>query len=210
MESINGLIIVSGVVVGIIAGYFIRKNISEAKIGQAENLAKEIIDKANKDSETVQKEKLLEAKEEIHKLRAEAEKENKERRNELQKFERRVIQKEETLDKKLLGLEQKESSLTKRMKDISKKEEEVEKIKNKQLETLEAISSITTEQAREIILTNAEKDVRREMSLMIKEMRILSERRSRQKSKRNYRICYSKMCSRPCCRNYSNCCISTK
>lgn len=170
MESINGLIIVSGVVVGIIAGYFIRKNISEAKIGQAENLAKEIIDKANKDSETVQKEKLLEAKEEIHKLRAEAEKENKERRNELQKFERRVIQKEETLDKKLLGLEQKESSLTQRMKDISKKEEEVEKIKNKQLETLEAISSITTEQAREIILTNAEKDVRREMSLMIKEI----------------------------------------
>ena len=170
MESINGLIIVSGVVVGIIAGYFIRKNISEAKIGQAENLAKEIIDKANKDSETVQKEKLLEAKEEIHKLRAEAEKENKERRSELQKFERRVIQKEETLDKKLLGLEQKESSLTQRMKDISKKEEEVEKIKNKQLETLEAISSITTEQAREIILTNAEKDVRREMSLMIKEI----------------------------------------
>ncbi len=155
---------------GVIAGYFIRKNISEAKIGQAENLAKEIIDKANKDSETVQKEKLLEAKEEIHKLRAEAEKENKERRSELQKFERRVIQKEETLDKKLLGLEQKESSLTQRMKDISKKEEEVEKIKNKQLETLEAISSITTEQAREIILTNAEKDVRREMSLMIKEI----------------------------------------
>lgn len=162
--------ILSGVVVGIIAGYFIRKNISEAKIGQAENLAKEIIDKANKDSETVQKEKLLEAKEEIHKLRAEAEKENKERRNDLQKFERRVVQKEETLDKKLQSLEQKENSLNQRMKDISKKEEEVEEIKNKQLETLEAISSITTEQAREIILTNAEKDVRREMSLMIKEI----------------------------------------
>ena len=55
--------------VGVIAGYFVRKNISEAKIGQAENLAKEIIDKAARDSETVQKEKLLEAKEEIHKWR---------------------------------------------------------------------------------------------------------------------------------------------
>ena len=62
---------------GIIVGYFVRKNISEAKIGQAEKMADDIIDKANKEAETLQKEKLLEAKEEIHKWRNEAEKENK-------------------------------------------------------------------------------------------------------------------------------------
>ncbi|MCQ4699387.1 Rnase Y domain-containing protein, partial [Paeniclostridium sordellii] len=56
-------------------GYFVRKNISEAKIGQAETMADDIIDKAKKDAETLQKEKLLEAKEEIHKWRNEAEKE---------------------------------------------------------------------------------------------------------------------------------------
>ena len=68
MDVIDSVVmIVIGAAVGIIAGYFVRKNISEAKIGQAENLAKEIIDKAHHDSETVQKEKLLEAKEEIHK-----------------------------------------------------------------------------------------------------------------------------------------------
>ena len=69
MDTIIVYIILTAVlaiVIGLLIGYVIRKNISEAKIGQAENLAKEIVEKANRDSETVKKEKLLEAKEEIH------------------------------------------------------------------------------------------------------------------------------------------------
>ena len=80
MDAINPYIIITAVVavlLGLLIGYVIRKNISEAKIGQAENLAREILEKANRDSETVKKEKLLEAKEEIHRLRTEGEKENK-------------------------------------------------------------------------------------------------------------------------------------
>ena len=101
VDVIDKILVALGcAIVGIIVGYFVRRNISEAKVGQAETRAKEIIDKANHDSETVRKEKLLEAKEEIHKLRTEAEKENRERRNEVQKYERRVLQKEENLDKK--------------------------------------------------------------------------------------------------------------
>ena len=72
---------VVGLAIGIGAGYFVRKNISEAKIGEADSLAKNIIDQANKDAETIKKEKLLEAKEEIHKFRSDAEKENRERRS---------------------------------------------------------------------------------------------------------------------------------
>lgn len=159
-----------GIFVGIIVGYFVRKNISEAKIGQAEKMADDIIDKAKKDAETLQKEKLLEAKEEIHKWRNEAEKENKERRIEVQKFERRIIQKEEVLDKKLQALENKETVLNDKLKKIEKKEENVEAIKVQQLEKLESISGITSDQAKEIILTNAEREVRREMSIMIKEI----------------------------------------
>lgn len=159
-----------GMFVGIIVGYFVRKNISEAKIGQAEKMADDIIDKAKKDAETLQKEKLLEAKEEIHKWRNEAEKENKERRIEVQKFERRIIQKEEVLDKKLQALENKETVLNDKLKKIEKKEENVEAIKVQQLEKLESISGITSDQAKEIILTNAEREVRREMSIMIKEI----------------------------------------
>ena len=169
---------------GILVGYIIRKNISEAKIGQAEDLAKEIIEKANRDSETVQKEKLLEAKEEIHKWRTEAERENKERRNDLQRYEKRVNSKEEVLDKKLQNLESKETSLNDRLKNVEKKENEIEQIKTQQLEKLEGISGITSEQAKDIILTNAEREVRREMSIMIKDIETQakdeSEKRARE------------------------------
>ncbi|CEJ72813.1 RNase Y [[Clostridium] sordellii] len=172
-----------GIFVGIIVGYFVRKNISEAKIGQAEKMADDIIDKAKKDAETLQKEKLLEAKEEIHKWRNEAEKENKERRTELQKFERRLIQKEEVLDKKLQALENKENVLSDKLKKVEKKEEQVENIKVQQLEKLENISGITSDKAKEIILTNAERDVRREMSIMIKEIESQAKEEADKKSR---------------------------
>ena len=118
--------ILLGIAVGIIAGYFVRKNIYESKIGQANSEADRIIKQAEDDSKRIHKEKLLEAQEEIHKLRTESERENKERRSDLQKFERRVIQKEEILDKKLQNLEQKETSLGDKLKNVAKKEEEIE------------------------------------------------------------------------------------
>lgn len=163
------IIAVIGVLVGAGVGYFVRKNISEGKIGQAEHLAKEILEKANRDSETIKKEKLIEAKEEIHKLRTECEKENKEMRNEVARYEKRVLQKEETLDKKIQTLEQKEHTLNRKTESVNRKEAEIEDIKNQQIQKLESISGFTTEEAKDIILTNAEKDVRREMSIMIKE-----------------------------------------
>ena len=125
--------ILLGIAVGIIAGYFVRKNIYESKIGQANSEADRIIKQAEDDSKRIHKEKLLEAQEEIHKLRTESERENKERRSDLQKYERRVIQKEEILDKKLQNLEQKETSLGDKLKNVARKEEEVEAIKNQQL-----------------------------------------------------------------------------
>ncbi|MBC2577594.1 ribonuclease Y [Peptostreptococcus russellii] len=172
MDTIIVYIILTAVlaiVIGLLIGYVIRKNISEAKIGQAENLAKEIVEKANRDSETVKKEKLLEAKEEIHRLRTEGENENRERRLEVQKYEKRVLQKEENLDRKIQSLEQKENDLSRKNEVVTQKEKEVEELKEQQLQKLESISGFTTEEAKEIILSNAERDVRREMSLMIKE-----------------------------------------
>ena len=174
---------VVGLAIGIGAGYFVRKNISEAKIGEADSLAKNIIDQANKDAETMKKEKLLEAKEEIHKFRSDAEKENRERRSELQKYERRVIQKEESLDRKQQSIESKESNLNQKLRSVDEKQKEVEAIKVKQLEKLEDISGITSEKAKDIILSNAEKEVRHEMSIMIKEIETQAKEDAEKKSR---------------------------
>lgn len=183
MGVIDIISILLGIAVGIIAGYFVRKNIYESKIGQANSEADRIIKQAEDDSKRIHKEKLLEAQEEIYKLRTESERENKERRSDLQKFERRVIQKEEILDKKLQNLEQKETSLGDKLKNVAKKEEEIEAIKTQQLEKLESISGITSDKAKEIILTNAERDVRREMSIMIKEIESQAKEEAEKKSR---------------------------
>ena len=183
MGVIDIISILLGIAVGIIAGYFVRKNIYESKIGLANSEADRIIKQAEDDSKRIHKEKLLEAQEEIHKLRTESERENKERRSDLQKFERRVIQKEEILDKKLQNLEQKETSLGDKLKNVAKKEEEIEAIKTQQLEKLESISGITSDKAKEIILTNAERDVRREMSIMIKEIESQAKEEAEKKSR---------------------------
>ena len=111
MDVIEIIASILGLAIGIIVGYFIRKNISETKIGEAKALANDIIDKANKDSETIKKEKLLEAKEEIHKWRTDAENEQKERRKEVQNYERRVLHKEQSIERKQQNLETKESTL---------------------------------------------------------------------------------------------------
>ncbi|MDY2735965.1 MAG: ribonuclease Y [Intestinibacter sp.] len=174
---------VVGLIIGAVAGYFGRKNISEAKIGEANTLAKNIVDQANKDAETIKKEKLLEAKEEIHRFRSDAEKESRERRNELQKYERRVIQKEESLDRKQQSIENKESNLNQKLKIVDEKQKEVEAIKLKQLEKLEDISGITCEKAKEIILSNAEKEVRHEMSIMIKDIETQAKENAEKKSR---------------------------
>ena len=174
---------VVGLIIGAVAGYFGRKNISEAKIGEANTLAKNIVDQANKDAETIKKEKLLEAKEEIHRFRSDAEKESRERRNELQKYERRVIQKEEYLDRKQQSIENKESNLNQKLKIVDEKQKEVEAIKLKQLEKLEDISGITCEKAKEIILSNAEKEVRHEMSIMIKDIETQAKENAEKKSR---------------------------
>ena len=183
MGVIDIISILLGIAVGIIAGYFVRKNIYESKIGQANSEADRIVKQAEDDSKRIHKEKLLEAQEEIHKLRTESEKENKERRSDLQKYEKRVVQKEEILDKKLQNLEQKETTLGDKLKTVAKKEEEIEAIKTQQLEKLENISGITSDKAREIILTNAERDVRREMSIMIKEIESQAKEEAEKKSR---------------------------
>ena len=82
-----------------------RRKVAEAKIGNAEDKAREIIDEAVKTAETKKREALLEVKEESIKTRNELEKETKERRAEVQRMERRVLSKEESLDRKLEAIE---------------------------------------------------------------------------------------------------------
>ncbi|WP_169835119.1 ribonuclease Y [Alkalithermobacter paradoxus] len=186
VEIISGtqiLIVIAGTGVGTLIGYFIRKNIAEGKINSAEELSKKIIEDAHKDAATIKKEKLLEAKEDVHKLRSELERESKERRNELQRYEKRLIQKEETLDKKAQASEAKEMNLNEKLKEIAEKEQEIETIKKQQIEKLEDLSGFTSEQAKEILLSDAKKEVKHEMSIMIKQLELQAKEEAEKKAR---------------------------
>ncbi|WP_110943215.1 ribonuclease Y [Inediibacterium massiliense] len=164
------IFIVVALAAGIGAGYFVRKNIAEGKLNNAEEKAKEIVVEAEKQAETSKKEILLEAKEEVHRLRNELERESRERRNEIQRLERRLLQKEETLDRKSDNLEKKDETLNKKIREAAEKQEQIEQTYQKQLEELERISGLTREQARELLLSDTQKEVKHEAAMMIKDI----------------------------------------
>ena len=155
---------------GVALGYYYRKRIDEGKICSAEEAARRIVEEAEKQAEAIKRETLLEAKEEVHKLRSDLEREIRERRNEAQRVERRLIQKEENLDRKLDSLEAREEALNKKQKEIEKMQEQVEDLYRQQLSELERISGLTQEQARELLLSNIEKEVTHEAAMKIREI----------------------------------------
>ncbi|WP_312698983.1 ribonuclease Y [Sedimentibacter sp.] len=167
IEIIVGIICA---IIGIAIGFIIRKNISESKIGSAEQEAKRIIDEVTKDAETKKKEILVEAKDEAHRMRNEYERENKERRSEIQRSEKRLIKKEEMLDAKSMQVEKKEETLQKKLKEVENKQNNLEAIHAKQLEELERISGLSTEEAKGILIDNIKKEAEQEASIAVKEI----------------------------------------
>ena len=174
MEPLQIVLIAAAAVVFFFVGFAIgmayRKRVSEREIGSAETEATRIINEAIRSGESRKKEMLLEAKEEIHKSRTEYEKEVKEQRAELTKQERRLQQKEETLDKKAENFEKKEEELARRMEEVAKVKEETEAVKKAHLATLEQISGLSQEQAKQFLLKTVEEDIRHDTAMKIKEI----------------------------------------
>ncbi|SEM49227.1 ribonucrease Y [Mesobacillus persicus] len=177
--------ILLGLIVGAVVGYFYRKSVAEAKIAGARNAAEQILEDAKRDAEALKKEALLEAKDDIHKLRTEAEREVRERRNELQKQENRLLQKEENLDRKDESLNKRELLLEKKDDSLNQKQQHIEQMQSKvdemvrvQQAELERISSLTRDEAKSIILERTEQELAHDTAVMIKE----SENRAKEES----------------------------
>ncbi len=161
----------------------IRKKTVEAKIGSAEEKAREIIDEALKVAENKKREALLEAKEENLKARNEVEKETKERRAEVQRYERRVLQKEENLDKRAEAMEKREAGYAAKEEALKKQKQEVESLSEKRVQELERISGLTSEQAKEYLLKTVEDEVRHETAVLVKELEAKAKEEADKKAK---------------------------
>lgn len=159
------------------------KKAMEITIGNAEDKAREIIDEAIKAADAKKREASLEVKEETIKARHDFEKETKERRAELQKYEQRVLSKEETVEKKATVLERKEQSLTAKEKNIDTEKAQLQELQAKHLQELERISGLTSDQAKEQLLSAVKEDVKHETAMYVKEMEIRAKEDARKKAK---------------------------
>jgi len=157
--------------------------VGEKAIGSAEQKAKNMILDAENRSETIKKEITIEAKEEAHRMRSEVEREIRERRAEIQRSEKRLIQKEEAIDRKTENLEKKEEGITQKEQTLVEKQHELDGFIAKQMEQLERISGYTVEEAKNILLSNIEKEIRYEASVMIKDIESKAKEEADKKAK---------------------------
>jgi ribonucrease Y len=165
-EVIAGVIIA----IGLFVIFYMTKNKADAIRSQALEESNRLKEDADREAESKKKEAILEAKEEVHRLRNDLERESRDRRNEVQRLERRLIQREESLDKKGDALEKKEESLSRKQQGIADLQASVEELYGKQREELQRLSGLTSEEAKQILLEEVNKEIKHEAAIMIKEV----------------------------------------
>ncbi|RKY39022.1 MAG: ribonuclease Y, partial [Candidatus Omnitrophota bacterium] len=190
MSEIIFLMGVLNAIVFFLCGYLSRKFISERKVKSAEQRAKEILEAAQREVEAGKQKVKLEAKERMYKLRAQFERETKERRYELLNLEKRLNQKEINLERKMELWERKEQELQQRSNQLAlqeralhQKKKELSELIEEEKERLHQISNLTQEEARNILLTRVQKDIEQEKNLLLKRAEEEIRRNSEQKAK---------------------------
>jgi len=177
LETYIYMIIIAVAFLGGIIGFFLRKRFYEAKIGSAKEVAGRLVEEAEKRAEILKKEALLQAKDKLYQEKADFEKETMEKRQELQSLERRIIQRESHLEKKVELLEMKDAEITRKEKTLLQQEKtmlEQEKklavLFEKQRIQLETIATISSEEAKRLLMESMENEAKHEAAKRIKKI----------------------------------------
>jgi len=164
------VIAVAACILGALGGFVYYKNTLEKKIGRADKYAKELLDDATRKAEDKKKETILEAKEEVLRLKGELDREINDRRAEQMRAERRVAQREETMDKKLDNLEKREERMNQKSEEITRRLQEAEELRDKQAGELERIAGLTAEEATQAIIARVEKEAYHDAAALVREI----------------------------------------
>ncbi|MBQ7739991.1 MAG: ribonuclease Y [Eubacterium sp.] len=156
-------------VLGFLIGKIYEEKRAVKKKDSAIQEATKIINNALSEAEATKKAQLMETRDEVHKLRSEADKDIRERRNEVQRQEKRLNQREEYLDKRADSLESKNESLSRKLKEAEEKLVEIDGIKKSQFDLLERISGFSQEEAKKQLLQSLESELDVEKSKRILE-----------------------------------------
>ncbi|MCL6622347.1 MAG: ribonuclease Y [Syntrophobacterales bacterium] len=176
---------------GFAAGFFYRKHVIDSHVGSLEALGKKILDDARKEAEAIKKEARVQSKEQIFLLKQEFEKETQERRNEFNQIERRLLQREEHLDRKAAALDEREAELNRRQKltdqlerELADKQEEYQRLLAEQNARLEQLAGMTAAEAKDLLLKTLEREVRIDAARLVKridtEAREMADRKAKE------------------------------
>ena len=168
-------------IVFIPVGIFIRKKVAESKIQSAENEAKRLLENVKVEVENLKKEELIKAKEEVLQIRNELDQEIKERRSDVQAQEKRLIQKEENLEKRASNFDSREKELERKIQENEESRKEIDDLIREERETLQRISGLSEEQAKEQLLQELDRTLAHEKAQLIKD----SEEKAKEEASKN-------------------------
>lgn len=163
------VLIIAGAALGVLIGFNISKSLAKGAARQASEEAKRLLDDAEKQAEAARKEALLETRDEVYRLKQDAEKENRERSKELKSLENRLVQREESLDRRVESLDAREHQLSSQAGQLERKSRDLDTALSKANEDLERIAGMTSDQAREKLLSDLKSTVARESAAIIRD-----------------------------------------
>ena len=184
---LEGLLVLG---IGVALGVYWRKRVVEAKIESIEELSQRMIEDAQREATNIKKEANLQAKDALYQMTSAFEKETQERRAEQKRFEQRLIQKEENLERKIDGVAQREqecarhdSALSKQEKLLENKNRELDQLMSMHTQRLEQLASLSSEQAKDMLIKAMEDEARHEGAKMIKRIEAESREAADKKAK---------------------------
>ncbi len=181
MENEPYILIVLGAIIGggsFFLGWFLSSRVGQNKIDAAASRAREILEDAEKEANTIKKEKLIEAKDEWYKRKREVETDLQSKRSKIQSYEKQVQNREQNVERKLDLLNKQEAKLQSYEKDIAErqdrvadKEREQERILEEFTRKLEELSGVSRDEAKALLHENLVEQVKIESAQMLKDIR---------------------------------------
>jgi ribonuclease Y len=171
------LVVIGSIALGVLLGYLLRQRLFKSRQASSEMLSARIVDEAKKESETIKKEAVIQAKENLLKVKTEFEKDTRERKSELENLEKKIRSKEENLDKRIDQLSQKEATFESRDKSLVNKEsafhekqEKLHRMIEEQKRKLEEIAGISSEEAKNFLIQSMETEAKRDAAVLVRKI----------------------------------------
>ncbi|MDR2573420.1 MAG: ribonuclease Y [Desulfovibrio sp.] len=190
MDILFVLAPVAGICTGLAAGYVLHRSVAAKRVGDADALAKRIVEEARKEAQAQKKEILLEGQDDLFNQKRELENEFKEREREAKSRERKLEEMTGRLEEKLEKATEKERDILQTEKQLARKERELaesEEFLQARLQEeerrLSQIADLTPEEAKERLFADIEAKTRHEAARMIRQIETQAHESSDRKAK---------------------------